>query len=192
MKGIRYIALHGASAGLSFILYRLFVFIIVFACHVTGLAQESSIPPSLRVPDGNKLSVHIYASGVQIYRSTRDQADTTKFKWVFVGPEATLYTNDSYKNVIGKHYAGPVWEGSDGSKVTGAKMQQTDAPDPDAIPWLLLSSTSNSGSGIFRRITFIQRLNTKGGKAPAMPASQANAGTEIRVPYTAEYFFYQP
>src|ERR1051326_1128311 len=55
---------------------------------------------SLNVPDGNKVSVHAYALGVQIY-----QWDGTK--WVFVAPEARLYADPCYEGQIGIHYAGP-------------------------------------------------------------------------------------
>jgi hypothetical protein len=168
------------------------LFLVLSLTFTTFLfAQIPPVPSLLKVPEGNKLSVHVYAKGLQIYQCARDITDTSKIKWVFVGPEAILYANARYKHIIGKHYAGPVWESSDGSKITGAKMQQTEAPDPDAIPWLLLSSSSNTGSGIFSKITFIQRLNTKGGKAPVMKANNENIGKQIRVPYTAEYFFYQ-
>jgi hypothetical protein len=59
----------------------------------------------------------------------------------------------------------------------------------DAIPWLLLRAVSTEGPGIFERTTFIQRVNTMGGAAPATAPTQA--GQEARVPYTAEYYFYR-
>jgi len=40
-------------------------------------------------------------------------------------------------------------------------------------------------------VTFVQRVKTGGGKAPASGCDAANAGREVRVPYTAEYFFYR-
>jgi hypothetical protein len=57
-----------------------------------------------------------------------------------------------------------------------------------AIPWLSLTA-SGTGPGIFERVTFIQRVNTVGGLAPSTPGS--TTGAEVRVPYTAEYFFYR-
>ena len=62
-------------------------------------------------------------------------------------------------------------------------------PDPTAIPWLKLKSVENSGSGRFRDVTFIQRVNTTGGLKPTVPGSFV--GEEARVSYTAEYFFYR-
>jgi hypothetical protein len=49
------------------------------------------------------------------------------------------------------------------------------APDPGAIPWLLLRATSNQGDGVLAQVDFIQRLETRGG---------------VAVPYWARYVFY--
>ena len=45
------------------------------------------------------------------------------------------------------------------------------------------------GPGIFARTTYIQRVNTVGGRAPST-AGTSN-GQIVRVPYTAEYYFYR-
>src|ERR1700748_2748682 len=142
-------------------------------------------PANLAVPSGNKLSYHVFAKGAQVYRCTRDKSDTTHFSWTFIAPAADLYKKANYHHPTGKHYAGPTWESTDGSKVVGVKLQQADAPDPNAIPWLLLRSASTSGSGIFTKVTFIQRVNTVGGKAPSIPADRAHLDQEVQVPYTA-------
>lgn len=70
-----------------------------------------------------------------------------------------------------------------------ARVQDTGCtPDPTAIAWLLLEKTETSGSGVFSKITYIQRTNTTGGLAPVEPG----ALNELReVPYTAEYYFYR-
>ena len=136
---------------------------------------------SLNVPDGNTVSLHAYALGVQIY-----QWDGAK--WVFVAPEASLYADPCYEGQIGIHYAGPTWEANDGSKVVGTRLAGC-TPNRGAIPWLKLGAASNSGHGRFERVTFIQRVNTIGGTAPA--EAGLFVGDEARVPYTAEYFFYR-
>jgi hypothetical protein len=48
---------------------------------------------------------------------------------------------------------------------------------------------STHGPGIFADTTYIQRVNTTGGKAPS--ADGAFIGQVARVPYTADYFFYR-
>ena len=148
-----------------------------------------AVPAILEVPAGNEVSKHVYADGVQVYRSTETSPGV--YAWVFKEPIATLYNNAGYNGEAGTHYAGPTWESNSGSKVVGARLQGATV-DPNAIPWLLLGAVSSSGNGIFLGTTYIQRVNTVGGKAPTTPAANAgNVGQEINVPYTAEYFFYR-
>jgi hypothetical protein len=61
--------------------------------------------------------------------------------------------------------------------------------DPASIQWLSLTAVP-SGDGIFAKVTFIQRLNTVGGNAPSTPGTVI--GQEARVPYSADYLFYDP
>jgi hypothetical protein len=136
---------------------------------------------NLRVPEGNKVAVHAYAQGVQIYRWNGTQ-------WVFVAPEAVLFADAQRNGAIGTHYAGPTWESNSGSKVVGAVLERCTA-DANSIDWLLLKAVSTTGPGLFHRVTFIQRVNTVGGKAPAQPGG--SPGEVARVPYTAEYFCYR-
>ena len=136
---------------------------------------------NLQVPAGNKVAFHVYAEGVQIYRWNGTS-------WAFVAPEAVLFAGDEDDDPVGTHYAGPTWESNSGSKVVGKVLERC-TPDLDAIPWLLLEAVSSEGPGIFDGVTYIQRLYTVGGKAPADPGDFS--GEEVRVPYTAEYFFYR-
>jgi hypothetical protein len=135
----------------------------------------------LAVPTGNKVAFHVYAEGVQIY-------GWNGTSWAFVAPEAVLYADAGDDGAVGIHYAGPTWESVSGSKVVGTVLQRC-TPDPDAIPWLLLRAVSSEGPGILHRLTYIQRVNTVGGLAPADPGDFP--GEIARVPYTAEYFFYR-
>src|SRR5262249_9768203 len=92
-------------------------------------------------------------------RAKKDQASA--YEWAFVAPEADLFDTSGKK--IGRHYAGPHWESSDGSKIAGTVKASTDAPQADAIPWLLLVTKSVGPQGSFSKITSIQRVNTVGG-----------------------------
>ena len=122
-----------------------------------------------------------YATGSQIYRW-----DGTS--WVFVEPAATLFANVDYTGQVGTHYRGPTWESNSGGKVVGARLYGC-TPDPTAIPWLLLEGVSTAGPGIYNSVTYVQRVNTSGGLAPAYPGLVV--GQLVEVPYTAEYFFYR-
>ena len=136
---------------------------------------------NLAAPRGTKLAAHVYAAGVQIY--TWNGAS-----WSFDGPSASLTADAGGSGVVGTHYAGPTWESNSGGTVVGTVIDRC-TPDPNAVPWLLLSAVAN-GPGLFHRVTYIQRLNTVGGLAPAAPGS--SVGQEARVPYTTEYLFYRP
>jgi hypothetical protein len=137
--------------------------------------------PDLAPPAGSKLTFHVYAEGVQIYRWNGTS-------WTFVAPDAALYADAGGKGLVGTHYAGPTWESLSGSKVVGAVQKRCTA-DPDAIQWLLLGAVSQEGPGIFSRVDFIQRVNTTGGVAPT--TNGTSVGQEAGVPYTTEYYFYR-
>jgi hypothetical protein len=94
--------------------------------------------------------------------------------------------------VVGSHFAGPTWQGQDGSGVVGAVLARADAPSKNAIPWLLLEAKSRTGGGAFSTMIHIQRLDTKGGVAPKKGCDATHAGEEERVPYEATYAFYYP
>lgn len=135
---------------------------------------------NLAPPPGSTLAFHVYARGVQVYR-------WTGASWVLFGPDAVLSADAEGKSTVGTHYVGPTWETNSGSKAVGTVIDRCTA-DPNAIPWLSLAATS-AGPGVLNGVTFIQRVNTVGGKAPSSGGSFT--GQEITVPYSAEYFFYR-
>jgi hypothetical protein len=163
---------------------------LLLALVATAWAQPGNDPRApelagecakLRVEAGHKVIAHAYAEGVQIYRWNGSS-------WSFVGPEAVLYVDEGGEGEIGIHYGGPTWESASGSKVV-ATVDERCTPDPDAIPWLRLKTSHSEGPGIFDGVTFIQRVNTEGGLAPSDPGEFV--GEVVRVPYTAEYYFYR-
>jgi hypothetical protein len=160
---------------------------------IAAFGQDKTIPTSIQVDNNSKLIMQAYAKGVQVYVCQRDLKDSAQYVWAFKEPRATLYTDSTYHQVIGKHYfdssKNPTWENIDGSKVTAVKLQQVSSPNNLAITWLLLKATITQGTGILKSAQFVQRVFTKGGKAPAKAASD-QLGKTIEVPYTAEYLFY--
>ena len=141
-------------------------------------APELGDCEEIAVDAGHKVAFHAYAEGVQIYRWNGSS-------WTFLAPEAVLFTEGH--GIVGIHYGGPTWESNSGSKVVGSVLER--GPVPGTIPWLKLAAASNDAPGIFQGVTFIQRVNTTGGSAPAAPGGFV--GEEARVPYTADYFFYR-
>jgi len=160
---------------------------------VAACASLQKPTPTVNVPDKLKpranesLAMIVPAKGVQIYecRAKKDQAGA--YEWAFVAPEADLF--DASGKKIGRHYAGPHWESTDGSKIAGTLKESADAPQAGAIPWLLLITKSVGSQGLFSKITSVQRVNTAGGVVPKTGCSQSTGGTTARIPYTADYYF---
>jgi len=146
------------------------------------------VPDALKPGANETLAMIASARGVQIYECRAGKDGTGGYAWAFVAPEADLF--DAGGNRIGRHYAGPRWESTDGSTILGAVKEHADAPAADAIPWLLLSAKSVGSEGALSSVTSVQRVGTVGGMAPKAGCSQAAAGTSVRVPYTADYYFF--
>ncbi len=59
-----------------------------------------------------------------------------------------------------------------------------------AVPLLRLTALDTSGTGVFSDVTFVHRLNTVGGVAPAGTCDQADKSFK-NVFYSATYYFYK-
>ena len=145
------------------------------------------VPPLLEPNPNETLTLVALAREVQIYEC-RIKTGATDPEWVFVAPEAELF--DSHGGSIGRHGEGPHWQAADGSRIKGTVNSRADAPVAGAIPWLLITTQSVGPTGLFSKVTSIQRVNTMGGVAPAGGCDRGTVGTASRVPYTADYLFW--
>ena len=162
--------------------------ILVAACaSLQRPTPTVNVPDKLKPRDNKSIAMIVPAKGVQIYECRAKKDQTGAYEWAFVAPEADLFDEGGKK--IGRHYAGPYWESTDGSKIAGTVKESADAPQADAIPWLLLVTKSVGPQGSFSKITSIQRVNTVGGVAPKTGCSQSTVGTTARIPYAADYYF---
>jgi hypothetical protein len=153
-----------------------------------GARQDvEPVPEALRPPANEQLVLRVHATGDQIYSCKTDGVQPV---WTLKAPDAKLFSEDC--KVFGKHFAGPSWEASDGSRVVGKPAANAASPDAESIPWLLVKVVSHTGKGVLSRVTSIQRINSKGGKMPADGCDAAGAGQETRVPYSADYLFFAP
>ena len=152
----------------------------------------ATIPAALVAPAGATVKAHAHVVGSQVYTCTASAADAdagaTTYSWTLKAPDAKLYDADGVQ--FGTHGAGPNWTASDGSVAIGMKVAGVDAPAAGSIQWLLLRITSTSGDGLFSDVTYVQRLNTAGGVAPATGCDSTTAGTDTPAGYSAEYYFY--
>jgi len=148
------------------------------------------VPDILAPPGSSVLLFELDANGVQIYACEADPNDAASYVWTFKAPEADLF--NSRGEVVATHFAGPTWQGTDGSAVVATVAERSDAPEAGVIPWLLLEAEEHAGGGAFSTVTYIQRLDTVGGVAPAEGCDEAHEGEEARVPYEATYAFFYP
>jgi hypothetical protein len=165
-----------------------------------------AVPAGLEVPVGNVPFLEGHAVGTQNYVCL--PTATGGFAYTLFTPEATLF-DDHGKQLI-THFFAPnaiengtiraAWQHSRDSSTVFAKAVKasSDAPfvAPDAIPWVLLSMAGvqpgPTGGGILTATTFVQRIDTAGGVAPATGcASAADVGHTAFVPYTADYYFFR-
>lgn len=155
-----------------------------------GALLQDAAPDKTQPPADVALAVDpVIGRGVQIYHC-QQQAGAPA--WVLTAPEATLETVQGER--VGMHGVGPVWRWKDGSAVTGAVVEKQPAPDLKSIPWLLLKASPASGSapaGALAGVTFVRRADTQGGSAPNLGCDAGHIAAEVRVPYTATYYFYK-
>ena len=156
---------------------------------LTAVSAFAQTPAEITPPAGNKAVLTLAATGLLTYecKAVADKPGT--FAWTFAGPEAKLFGAD--KKEAGKYYAGPTWEANDGSKVTGKQLAVSPGA-AGAIPLQLVQAAPTTGKGAMADVTYIQRLKTVGGAAPATPACAAgNVGAKTNVGYTADYVFFK-
>lgn len=157
--------------------------------------SESLIIPAtvdlpVNAPAGNSRVATYYAVGVQKYKAAQKEGDTSKFVWLLVAPDAVLYDIDN--KLAGIHYAGPSWKLNTLDSIQAqhfAPARTAPSTEANTVDWLLLKPKENGKqpTGIFTNVIYIQRIATKGGKAPAIAPTKIS--DTVDVPYTAVYRF---
>jgi hypothetical protein len=179
--------------------------------------QLPAVPADLQVPEGNVAFLKGAATGTQNYACT---TAGTGFAWVLFTPEATLFNNADKQTITHFFSPNPdprdantdprvlatgtiraAWQARDTSTVW-ARVFPLSQPSfdpafvrPNSVAWLLLEAVGVQegprGGDLLAQTTFVQRLNTSGGLAPATGCAQASdVGKKAFVPYTADYFFF--
>ena len=163
---------------------------VVSACSMGSsmtIVDNATLPEPVRVPAGQKMKMAATGVGELTYECREKANAAGAYEWVFVGPVATLYGGD--RKTVGKYYAGPTWESSDVSKITGKQVAVAPA-GAGSIPLQLVKTDPAMGAGAMSGVTYIQRVNTKGGVAPSTTCDAAAKGSRQQVNYQADYVFY--
>ncbi len=164
---------------------------------------------------------HAFGTQGYVCLPTTAGAETASWTVNNARPEATLFTTifgqelqiithflspDTHPNKIAPDpvpFGNATWQSSFDSSKVWAQTVHAIPPSPDvascpnsgAIACLLLQSIGNqqgpTGGRTLAQVTFVQRLNTKGGSAPAEGCSvAADVGKQALVPYSADYYFF--
>jgi hypothetical protein len=147
---------------------------------MSATADEAPLPGAIAAP-GETVVLSVHGEGAQVYEC-KAGADG-KLGWTFREPIATLLADGK---TVGRHYAGPSWEHSDGSAVVGKVAASAPGAAPSDIPWLRLDVVSSRGSGVLSGVTTVQRIHTQGGK---LEGACETSGAFKSVPYSADYVF---
>jgi hypothetical protein len=157
----------------------LFVLSLAAAAMVAKVVA-AQVPDAIAAP-GETVVATFHAEGAQVYECKADASG--KLAWQFREPIATLLRDGI---TVGRHYAGPNWEASDGSAVTGKAVANVPGTTPGDIPWLKLEVVAHRGNGTLSGVTTVQRTNTHGGVVNGLCDK---AGTYFSAPYSADYVF---
>jgi len=163
------------------------------AANITA-SEYVTIPAAVAVPEnlpnGNTRVATYYAVGVQKYKARiKAGSNPVAYEWVFVAPQADLYDITNAK--VGVHGAGPFWSISSSDSIFAqhfSPARTAPSPDPESIDWLLLTpKAGTTPTGIFADVDYIQRIATKGGKAPLTPPNNINQTADVK--YKTVYRF---
>ena len=190
----------------------------------SGSIPSPTTPEGITPPAGSSAFLLGRGVGTQGYVCLPNPAGGVSWTINNARPEATLFTHIFGEAIqIITHFLSPVvnpndigpkpprfgdvtWQSSfDSSRVWAQKKNfitagtDSSCPNGGAIDCLLLqvigSDEGPAGGKSLTKTTFIQRLNTKGGSAPANPATgcltSSDVGHQVLVPYSADYFFFR-
>ena len=151
--------------------------------------NQQALPATVQVPAGHKVAMETVGAGDITYECKLKKDSADQFEWTFIGPDAQL-TDRGGMNV-GKYFGPPAtWQSNDGSKVTATQLAVAPAGAGN-IPSQLVKANPAMGNGAMMGVTYIQRVATRGGVAPAGMCGAGNAGAREKVQYQADYIFWK-
>jgi Protein of unknown function (DUF3455) len=151
--------------------------------------NQSTLPGAVQVPAGHRMVLETVAKGEIAYTCSAKAGMAGQFEWVFTGPKAAMSLRN--KQSIGTYFGPPAtWLHSDGSVVTGTQVAV--APNnATSIPLQLVKANPKAQAGAYAETSYIQRVNTVGGIAPANPCTASIFGVKQTVEYSADYIFWK-
>ena len=188
---------------------------MAFTIALPQAAQAQSVTPppvpeNIQVPAGNEAFLLGRGVGTQNY-VCQPAGSLGRVAWTLFTPQATLLSDQGEQ--LTSHFFSPnpfefspipfangvvraTWVDSRDTSTVWARAIGSSTVSSDAIPWVLLQAAGvqvgPTGGRTLAVTTFVQRLNTLGGLAPATGCDvPTDVGHKAFVPYTADYFFYR-
>jgi hypothetical protein len=167
------------------------------------IVTPPDVPPDIRVEPPSQAFLIGRGVGTQNYEC-QPVASLGRVNWVLFTPQATLF-NDQNEQLITHFFStNPVegeivrvtWQDSQDTSRVWGRVTGSVVVASDAIPWLRVQKTFTqvgpTGGTTLAVTTFIQRVNTVGGLAPATGCEiPTDIGKKAFVPYEADYVFYK-
>ena len=155
-----------------------------------AIAPPAGLAFNLQPAADEAPAFRLVASGIQVYECRAALTAPEQYRWVFVAPDATLNDPASGHDVAA-YRSIDQWNSLTDLSSVSAVLRATQQAGADNLPWTYMRAIPSSPDGMFAGVTSIQRVNTRGGIAPRDGCSVDTAGTEARVPFSAEYYFYK-
>jgi hypothetical protein len=151
--------------------------------------SQDKLPSEVQVPAGHKVAMYTSAKGNITWECKADVANADKAAWVFAGPRAIL--SDNKGNPLVSYFGPPAtWESLDGSSITGEQLAVSPS-EKGSIPMQLVKANESARAGELKDVTYIQRINLKGGAAPEKGCSMDKVGHKVVVNYAGDYVFWK-
>jgi hypothetical protein len=151
--------------------------------------SQSDLPAAVQVPAGHKVAMETVGIGQITYECRAKKEQAMEQEWAFVGPDARL--TDRQGRVIGRYFGPPAtWAHQDGSRVTATQVAVAPSSAGN-IPLQLDKAEPATGMGAMQGVTYIQRVATRGGVAPAMACNSSTLGQKQVVQYQADYILWK-
>jgi len=180
------------------------------AAHAQSVVTPPPVPANIQVPAGNEAFLVGHAVGTQNYEC-QPAASVGQVAWTLFTPEATLFGEQ--REPVTFHFFSPnpfefsptpfanglvraTWQDARDASTVWGRVAGSATVDSNAIAWVLVQTTGvqpgPTGGRTLAVTTFVQRLTTVGGLAPATGCNiPTDVGRKAFVPYTADYFFYR-
>jgi hypothetical protein len=179
-----------------------FTFALPYAARAQAVTPPA-VPAGIQVPEGNEAFLLGRGVGTQNY-VCQPSSSLGRVAWTLFTPQATLFSDEAEQLIT--HFFSPnpdeggivrvTWEDSQDTSTVWARAIASASVTSDAVAWLLLQAVGAKagplGGVTLSGTSFIQRVNTVGGLAPATGCDHLNdVGNKRFVPYMADYFFYR-